>query len=295
MGSEETLLYESRVRLRQIVLAVVAGVLLLAASLVQLTGPHTSVSEETLSLMTFNKRIPLDLVSSVVNAIAIGAAAWTLLFLWRGARARNPDRVKAWIRWVVLVGATLDAVVGVAYAAILTVKAHQFATTGLQTYDEAQRLAGGGGLVTLQLLGFLGAFLVAIAFVLVSMQAMNQGMLTRFMGYLGMLAGALTLFQITQIPVVQTYWLLALAYLISGRWPTGVPPAWSSGRAEPWPSSAELRNRRAAAMGARGGRGGRGRGGGAKPAPVPAVEPQAAGSGARTRATTPKRKRKRRG
>ncbi|MGH2888673.1 MAG: hypothetical protein ACRDNJ_03495 [Solirubrobacteraceae bacterium] len=288
MGTEETLLYESSRRSRQIVLAVVAGVLLLVASLIQLTGPHTSVNEETLSLMTFDKRIPLDLISSIINAVAISAAAWTLLFLWRGARARNPARVKSWIRWVVLVGATLDAVVGVAYAAILTVKSHQFATTGLQTYDEAQRVAGGSGLLMLQLLGFLGAFLVAIAFVLVSMQAMNQGMLTRFMGYLGMLAGALTLFQITQIPVVQTYWLLALAYLISGRWPTGVPPAWSSGRAEPWPSSAEMRTRRAAAMGGR-------RRGGAKPGPVPAVEPQAAGAGARTRATTPKRKRKRRG
>ncbi|MGH2857226.1 MAG: hypothetical protein ACRDMJ_07045 [Solirubrobacteraceae bacterium] len=292
MGSESILVYESRVRSRQIVLAVVAGVLMMAATLIQLTGVHANVTEETLSLLTYDKRAPLDLVSAVVNAVAIVAAAWTLLFLWRGARARNPGRVKGFIRWVILVGATLDAVVGVAYAAVLTVKAHQFATTGLQTYDEAQRLAGGGGLLTMQLLGFLGAFLMAVAFVLVSMQAMNQGMLTRFMGYLGMLAGALTLFQITQIPVVQTYWLLALAYLVSGRWPSGVPLAWSSGRAEPWPSSAEMRNRRAAAMGAGGGRrrgGGRGRGS----VSVPAVEPEAAG-GSRTRASTPKRKRKRR-
>jgi hypothetical protein len=110
------------------------------------------------------------------------------------------------------------------------------------------------------------------------------------MGYLGMFAGALVLFQITQVPVVQTFWLLAVAYLVSGRWPTGVPPAWRSGRAEPWPSSAEMRAMRAAEMGDRPGRGRR------RPAPVPAAEPDAATapSNARTRAATPKRKRKRR-
>ena len=93
---------------------------------------------------------------------------------------------------------------------------------------------------------------MAVAFVLVALQAMNVGLLTRFMGYLGMFAGALFLFQITQVPVVQCFWLLALAYLLSGRWPTGVPPAWRTGRAEPWPSSAEVRAQRMAQGGGRG-------------------------------------------
>ena len=69
------------------------------------------------------------------------------------------------------------------------------------------------------------------------------------MGYLGIFAGVLVLFQIIQIPVVQGYWLAALGYLFSGRWPSGVPPAWRQGRAEPWPSSAEMRARRAAGAG----------------------------------------------
>jgi hypothetical protein len=113
---------------------------------------------------------------------------------------------------------------------------------------------------------------------------MRVGLLTRFMGYLGIFAGVLVLFQITQIPIVQGYWLAALGYLISGRWPTGVPPAWASGRAERWPPSSELRARKLA---------GAGRG-----APAPKPEPQPAGAGVavpgRTRAGTSKRKRKRR-
>ncbi|MBV9002523.1 MAG: hypothetical protein JO304_25940, partial [Solirubrobacterales bacterium] len=98
-----------------------------------------------------------------------------------------------------------------------------------------------------------------------------------------------TIIPLVPIPIVEAYWLLALAYLFSGRWPSGVPPAWSTGKVERWPSSAELR----AARGQPAPRGGR-----TKRAPEPA--PQAVGAPApartpgSTRATTPKRKRKRR-
>lgn len=294
MSPDDALLYESRVRQRQVVVAVVAGVLLIVASIIQLGGPHTKVDELTLDLLVANQRFPLDLIASIVNAIASLAIAWTLLFLFRAARARNPEKVRPYIRVITIAGGVLAAVAGVVYAIVVAVKVHQFATTGAQTYAEANRLTSGAGLLGLQLLGQAAALLLAVAFVLVSLQAMNQGLLSRFMGYLGMFAGALVLFQITQVPVVQCYWLLAIAYLVSGRWPTGVPPAWRSGRAEPWPSSAEMRNRRAAEAAARGGgRGGRG----ATPAPVAVPQPdggQATPAG-RTRASTPKRKRKRRG
>jgi hypothetical protein len=291
MSPDEALLYESRVRSRQVAVAVVAGLCLILASVIQLSGPHTKVDELTLDLLVANQRFPLDLISSVVNAIASLGIAWTLLFLFRAARARNPAKVRPYVRILTLIGGGLAAVAGVVYAIVVALKVHEFATTGSQTYTEANHLTSGAGLLGLQLIGQAAALLVAVAFVLVSLQAMNQGLLSRFMGYLGMFAGALVLFQITQVPVVQTFWLLAIAYLISGRWPTGVPLAWRSGRAEPWPSSAEMRARRAADTGDRPQRGGR-----RKPqaAVVEAPEAAAAPVNERTRAATPKRKRKRR-
>jgi hypothetical protein len=303
MSPDDQLLYETRVRNRQVAVAVVAGVLLLVASTVQLGGAHTKVDELTLDLLTANQRFPLDLIASVLNAIASLAIAWTLFFLYRCSRARN-DQVKSFIKIIAIVGGGLAAVTGVLYAIIVAVKVHEFATTGAQTYDEASHLTSGAGLLALQLVGQAAALLVAVAFVLVSMQAMKVGLLSRFMGYLGMFAGALVLFQITQVPVVQSYWLLALAYLFSGRWPTGVPPAWRSGRAEPWASSAETRARRAAGVG--GGANGSAKrpsgwswGGKSAPAPGPSPGLQAGGAAgaagdSRTRATTSKRKRKRR-
>ncbi len=306
-----------------------AGVLLIVASVIQLGGPHTSVDELTQDLLTANKRFPLDLIAAIINAVASIGIAWTLVFLYRATKARNAE-VRPFIRWLAIVGGGLSALAGVIYAVIVAVKVHQFATTGSQTYDQATHLTSGAGLLVLQLAGQLAALIVAVSFVLVCMQAMRVGLLTKFMGYLGMFAGALVLFQITQIPVVQLFWLVAMGYLISGRWPTGIPAAWRTGRAEVLPSGAELRAQRVAARGGgaarpapgRGSAGARGRNGGGTPAggrapgglagwlagrarPAPAAETASspdvdeAPSGPatpdpRTRAGTPKRKRKRR-
>jgi hypothetical protein len=266
-------------------------VLLVAAAAIALAGPHTKVDELTLDLITAHKRFPLDLIAAAVNGVASVLIAWALVFLYQCARARNPEGVKPFIKWVAIVGGGLAAVAGVAYAIVVAVKVHEFVTTGAQTYDQANHLTNSTGLLGLQLVGQAAALLLAVSFVLVSLNAMRVGLLSRFMGYLGIFAGVLVLFQIIQIPVVQGYWLAALAYLFSGRWPTGVPPAWRTGRAEPWPSSAEMRARRAAASGG-GGLGGR-RGAAPAPEPQPAGGPAQATNG-RTRANTSKRKRKRR-
>lgn len=290
MSPDEALLYESRVRQRTVIIAAGAGILVLLASVVALTGPQAKVNEETLGLIYINKRFPLDLIAAVINGVASIGAAWTLVFLYRAARARNPERVRPFLRLAAIIGGVLAAVAGVVYQVLQAVDAHKFVSSGTQTYAEAQNLLSGGLLPAFQLADLFAALLVAVAFVMVSLQAMNVGLLTRFTGYLGMFAGALVIFPIVEIPIVQTYWLLAVAYLVSGRWPSGVPPAWRSGRAEPWPSSAEMRARRIEQVDAR--RGGKG----AKPDPV--VVPEAGGAGApvneRTRSGTPKRKRKRR-
>jgi hypothetical protein len=291
MNAEQQLAYEARVRNIYAALAALGGVLLVAAAAVQLGGVHTNVTELTTDLITANKRFPLDLIASIINALASLAIAATLAHLYRSARARS-DAVKPYVLYVALVGGILAAITGVTYAIVVAIKVHQFATTGAQTYQEANHLTSGSGLLLLQLLGQLAALLLAVGFVLVALNAMRQGLLTKFMGYLGIFAGVLVLFQVTQIPIVQGYWLAAVAYLLSGRWPTGVPPAWTTGRAEPWPSSSQLRTERAAA--ARGGGRGKGQRATEPATPEPAGATATAAPAARTRATTPKRKRKRR-
>lgn len=289
MSPDEQLLYESRVRSRQVAVAVAAGILVLVAAIVPLLGPQTSVSEATLGLIYVNKRFALSVIAAVVNGIAALATAWTLVFLVNCAKARKPD-VWYWVRYVAWVGGVLSAVAGVAFQVWEGVQANTFVSTGAQTYDEANRLTGGTAASVLQFAALLSALLLAIAFVITSLQALRVGLLPRLLAYVGMFAGALVIIPVISIPIFQFYWLLAVAYLLSGRWPSGVPAAWRTGKAEALLSPAELRAGRVAAAGSRSS----GRRG-AAPEPVPAAEPAPAartGNGA-TRSST-KRKRKRR-
>jgi hypothetical protein len=285
MSPEEPLQYEARVRTRQVVLAAAAGILVMLAVVIQLGGPHVSVNEQTLGLVTEDKRFVRDLIGSIISALGFFALAWTLWFLFGATRARDPNIKPKFIGILAVTGGVLAGVSVIAYVIAYGTQAHDFVSHGSQTYPEAKTLLSNPALVISQIGNDLGLLLTAMGLVLASLAAMRVGLLTRFMGYLGAVAGVLTIIPIVPVPVVEAYWLLALAYLISGRWPNGVPPAWRTGKAERWPSSREVQERRSGAA-ARRGR--------AKPAPVPEPEPVGAPAPAATRATTPKRKRKRR-
>jgi hypothetical protein len=283
----EILQRESEWRPRVAVIAAVAAVLLMAGSVVQLSGPHAKVNELTLGLIVENKRLARDIIGASLTGLAAIGVSITLVFIWGAARARNPQ-TQSYIRIVAVLGAFLTAVFGVAGWIAFGATAHKFVTQGAQTYQQANHLTKSASLVVLPYLGYGGELLLAISIVLVALAAMRVGLLTRFLGYFGMFAGVLFLFPLIPIPLVQAYWLGAVAYLLSGRWPSGVPQAWATGRAEKWPTTQELREQRVRAANARAG-------GRTKPAP----EPEPVGAPARPSSgpsarSSQKRKRKRR-
>ncbi len=286
--ADEQLLYESRVRMRQAIVAALAAVLLVAAAIVQVAGPQAKVTELTVQLITINKRFPLDVIGAILQGLGLLAFVWTLSFLFDAARARRPEMAQA-TRGVAVAGGVVSAVGGVIYAIVLAVKAHEFVTQGSQTYQQANHLTTGAALPVLQTLDIAAQFALEIGLILIALNAMRVGLLTRFMGYCGMAVGAAGMLLIGSAPAaaLQIFWMGALAYLFSGRWPGGDPPAWRTGRPEPWPTAAEMREQRLRASG--GGGGPR-----PKPRPEPAPEPVGAQAGPRTRAATSKRKRKRR-
>ncbi len=295
MPVQEILGFEARWRPRVAVVAVVAGVLLMAGSIVEISGPHAKVSELTLGLIVEHKRFLRDVVAAILSGLgAIGVSA-TLVFLWWSVRARNPA-TQGYLRVLAIFGGVLYALAGILFAIVYASAVHKFVSTGSQTYQEANHLMSGGGLVISPLAYYAGELVLAVSLVLLALAALRVGILTRFMGYFGMAAGVLFLFPLLPVPLVQAYWLIALAYLLWGRWPTGVPRAWTSGQAERWPTTQEVREQRVRAAGARGGGGGR-----AKPArqpePVgaPARQPSRANANANAGARSgAKRKRKRR-
>jgi hypothetical protein len=74
---------------------------------------------------------------------------------------------------------------------------------------------------------------------------MRAGLLTRFLGILGVVAGVLgVLPQLMPMPIVQSFWLIAVGLLLMGAGRAGLPPAWRTGRAEPWPTAREAAEQR---------------------------------------------------
>ncbi len=78
---------------------------------------------------------------------------------------------------------------------------------------------------------------------MISLHAMRVGPAEPFMGMLGIIVGVLTAIPLLGgAPVVQLFWLVAMAMLFLNRWPQGRGPAWDSGEAIPWPSAADKRD-----------------------------------------------------
>jgi hypothetical protein len=280
--NKDQLQRETQMRIRMAPVPVLAAILFALAAVTGAVGTHPKVAELTLDLLVAHKRFPLDLIGSVVNGAVLLALGAVLSFLWRATSARKPG-FSAAVKYVAIAGAALAAISGVVYAVSVAVVANKFATTGQQTYQQAHDLTSSAALLVLPLLGQAALLLLAVATVLVCLNAMRVGLLPKLMGYLGIVVGVLFLFPIGALaPLIQAAWLGALGYLFFGRWPSGHPPAWSSGVAVPWPSNQQARQPRPA-------RGGRG-----KPVPAPTPEPAIAPAAGTTRATTPKRKRKRR-
>lgn len=288
-GLSDPVSHETQVRRRQAVIAGLAGICLLAGAVIQSIG-QPKVQELTVELLSINRHLAQEIAGGIVNALGLLGLALTLSFLFVASKARRPESAQA-TRIAAFAGGCLAAAGGVADGVLLAIKSHDFATHGLQTYLQANDLVNNTGTAVIQYAGLLGSLLLAMGFVLVAMNAMRVGLLPKFLGYLGMAAAAASLFLIGS-PIgllIEVFWLLAVAYLLAGRWPGGDPRAWVTGQAEPWPTAAEIREQRERAAGRRPAAS---KAAGAK---TPPQRPQApTRSEGSTRATTPKRKRKRR-
>jgi hypothetical protein len=221
--------------------------------------------------------------SSVARALGFLAIGFALTYLGRATAARRSElpRPALYLPWVGAVVLALQALL----SAVGTNAAVNEFLDGQRTVDAARDLTGNGLLVLGSILDLAGRLALGAAFVLICLNAMRAGLLTRFMGVLGIIVGALLVIPLgSPLPIVQVFWLLALGALILGYWPSGIPPAWSTGEARPWPSSAEVREARRAEMERR-------RGGPARPEPE--EEPVEVPAG-HEHPSSKKRKRKRR-
>jgi hypothetical protein len=230
----EQVQYESRLRFRYAIVAFAAAVLLIVSQLLQLSGSQSPVSEETITLLTENSRSGVDIAGAALDMLGLLALATLLFWLHRAAQARAPQMRSA-TRWTASTGAVIAAVMALLYTIVFTIKAHQFATTGDQSWPQADHLFSSAIWYVPQLVLELGNLLLAVGVILVALSAMRVGLVTRLVGYTGVISGALFIIGVPVLtPIIQGYWLAATAVVLAGRWPSGDPPAWEAGVAVPW-------------------------------------------------------------
>jgi hypothetical protein len=264
---EQTLAWEARNRTRAGIAGILAGLLTLgggvAASLVyadfptvgllpalrEATAPGSPPREslKAAQVLFYSDHAAVLILVSIVLALGALLVAVPLLYLFQAAKARRPETPTIG-RVAVVAGPVLIAVSTLVQQVAACVQASSFATQSDHSSQAARDVLHGGFIVAPAILKELGVIVLALAFILVGINAMRAGLLTRFMGILGMLVGVLFVLPVgSSLPIVQAFWLIAVGALILGRWPTGMPPAWVTGRAEPWPSQQQLREQRDAA------------------------------------------------
>jgi hypothetical protein len=238
------------------------------------------------------------LLTAVARGLGFVCIALMLAYVGAAVRSRT-EAFKGYWLYVALAGGGLGAVATIMFTLGTSTEISAF-LDGPRTVDTAEDIGDSSLLVTAQLIGIpgtqaigLASLALGLAWVVISLNAMRVGLLTRFMGVLGIICGALIVLPLlSPLPIVQTFWLGAMAVLLAGRWPNGVPPAWQTGEAHAWPTGAELRAQRQKAMAER-----RAARGGPEPEPEREPAPAPAG-GARTNgphaASSKKKKRKRR-
>lgn len=240
MASDDLLQAEARERPRIAAAAALAAVFTLGAPVVG--GIVLADSPDNLpaaALYRHDHQAGLA-VSSAMSVLGLIAVVLVLDFLYRAIRARNPQ-LPAQLRPLPWVGGLGLAALSIGIQVASVSKLGHFATDSTQTYDEAKAASDFGAFA---LVGIAAQLAFALSIVMISINAMRVGLLTRFLGYLGVISAALFILPLVPIPIVQVYWLGALAALFAGRMPNGVPAAWTSGQAEPWPTPAEMREAR---------------------------------------------------
>jgi hypothetical protein len=258
VAPDDQLEYEARNAQRAGIAAIAAGVLLLVSSFYPALFATKGTSARSYdSLLRIHAHLTDVLVPQILEALAYPLIAVALLYLYRAAKARRPETPKI-TRVLAIGGPTLVAIGSLMYGIAVVVLAQKAADAKLPTYAtdpsggianlvgvwnagelRASDLTTGSSLYTATaILELVSNLAFGFAMVLIGLNAMRAGLVSRFMGILGIIAGVITVL-FRGISPIEAFWLIAVGMLFMNRWPNGRGPAWDSLEPLPWPTAAD--------------------------------------------------------
>ncbi len=183
------------------------------------------------------------IAGSVIAALAIGVLTLVLLLLVEATRFRRPE---TWgpARMLVIAGGGSLAVISIAHQIVTAIETHKFAVGhDFSNHAVDNALTKGTANLLIDYLDLVAGLSLAVGMIVVMVNAIRTGLVTRWMGVVGIISGILIFLPIggATLEVVPSFWIVAMGILYIGKWPNGQPPAWESGEARPWPSRAQMR------------------------------------------------------
>ncbi|MDX6664961.1 MAG: hypothetical protein QOG68_1167 [Solirubrobacteraceae bacterium] len=266
---EETLAQEAQQAPRAATVAMLAGLFTVAGTVLQgvalrdrptvtlpdglrdIANPTSNHGLLEPTLLFVKDKLALLTAGQLLTALAAPLAALALVYLFRATRARNPGLGQGALI-AVAAGGIASLVGGFVGQIAVDISVSNFIDAADHSTKAAHDALQPSIALTAGLIGFVGHVALGLGIVLVALNAMRVGLLTRFMGVLGIMAGVFLAFPFFSIPIVQAFWLVGIGILFLGRFPNGTPPAWETGRAEPWPSRQQMMEQQGKAPGGRG-------------------------------------------
>ena len=243
MTKEQALQWEAKWARPAALAAFFAAVLLIAQIVLLQTVIEDRPDIEAIPdfLLSVDENPALLIGSRAAQAVAALLVGAVFYYLFRALQTRGAG-VPSWFKYLIILGPVLYAIGLVAGALGQVDVASEFADgTPIRDQagdDRAEQLLEDNASAGVFAINFAGQVVTAFLFVMLPLRARRVGLMSPFMGILGVVAGALLVLQIVPVVpvIIQAFWLGALGSLIIGNWPGGRGPAWESGEAEPWPT-----------------------------------------------------------
>ena len=177
------------------------------------------------------------LVSGILTGLAMVAFIAPLYYLYRATHFRRVELPPV-TRYLLVAGPLIFAACSIWFQFRQAHAADQFIAGEIKTNKHAEDLLRDSTTVVAGL-SLAGSLITGLATLLISLNAMRAGLLSRFMGIMGIILGVLFVLPLIASPIIQLFWLIALGALFLNLWPSGRGPAWETGEEVPWPSAQE--------------------------------------------------------
>jgi hypothetical protein len=220
--------------------AIAAAALVVASFAVQLPLLRDKTKNEAQTLESVHRHASSYVAGGLFQLAALFCVVVVLWYLYRAAKYRR-EQIPVIALVLAIVGPVLFAVSGAIGPFVIKHFAAEFVNGTNHSNQHAKDLVGGGSAAVFSFLTPIGALTFALGMIMTNVNAIRTGLLTTFVGIIGVIGGILFVLPLGPPQLLLFFWLAAVGLTLLDRWPGGRGPAWAAGEAIKWPTAMERR------------------------------------------------------